>query len=121
MRVYAQKQKAPHAAGFFVAFQRSRGATRRPLKGLLSPALAKRLQAAEAELAALPELSACVRVDDVLRRLPDGVRRFRRMAARLGDAPIDVECGRAALKGLLGPIWIAPRDGYLVEGVFAQT
>ena len=33
---------------------------------------------------------------------------------RLGDAPIDVERGRAALKGLLGPIWIAPRDGYLV-------
>ena len=26
----------------------------------------------------------------------------------------DVERGRVALKGLLDPIWIAPRDGYLV-------
>ena len=38
----------------------------------------------------------------------------RRMAARLGDAPIDVDRGRATLKGLLGPIWISPRNGYLV-------
>ena len=83
-------------------------------KGLLSPALAKRLPHAEAELAALPAPSTVVRVDDVLRRLPDAVKCFRRMAARLGDAPIDVERGRAALKGLLGPIWITPRDGYLV-------
>jgi hypothetical protein len=66
------------------------------------------------ELAVLPVPSTVVRVDDVLRRLPEAVKRFRRMAARLGEAPIDVERGRAALKGLLGPIWIAPPDGYLV-------
>ena len=83
-------------------------------KGLLSPALAKRLQDAEAELAALPAPSTVVRVDDGLRRLPDAVKRFRRMVASLADAPIDVERGRAVLKDLLGPIWIAPRDGYLV-------
>jgi hypothetical protein len=82
--------------------------------GLLSRSLAKRLQDAETELTALPPPSAVVRVDDLLKRLPEAVKRFRRMAARLGDAPIDVERGRAVLKGLLGPIWIAPRDGYLV-------
>ena len=55
-------------------------------------------------------------------RLPDAVQHFRRMAGGPGDAPIDVEGGRAALKGLLGPIWITPRDGYLVAkmGLNAQ-
>ena len=37
------------------------------------------------------------------------------MVASLGDAPIDVERGRAVLQDLLGPIWIAPRDRYLVS------
>lgn len=69
---------------------------------------------AEAELAAVPAPSTVVRVDDLLRRLPEAVGRLRRMAGRLGNAPIDVERGRATLKGLIGPIWIAPRDGYLV-------
>jgi hypothetical protein len=55
-----------------------------------------------------------VRVGDVLRRLPEAVKQFRRMVSRLGEAPIDVERGRAELKGLFGPIWISPRDGYLV-------
>ena len=34
--------------------------------------------------------------------------------ASLGDA-IDGERGRAVLQDLLGPIWIAPRDRYLVS------
>jgi site-specific DNA recombinase len=82
--------------------------------GLLSPSLAKRLQDAESELAALRAPLTILRVDDVLRRLPDAVKRFRQMVARLGDVPIDMERGRAAVKGLIGPIWIARRDGYLV-------
>jgi hypothetical protein len=36
------------------------------------------------------------------------------MVARLGDAPIDVQRGRSLLRGLLGEIRIAQRDGYLV-------
>ena len=82
-------------------------------KGLLSPSLSKRLQDTESELATIPTPSPVVRGDDILRRLPDAVKRFRRMVARLGDAPIDVERGRATLN-LLGPIWISPRNGYLV-------
>jgi hypothetical protein len=81
---------------------------------LLSSTLSKRLQDAETELAGLPAHSPVVRMDDFLKRLPEAVARFKQMAAKLGDAPIDVERGRALLKGLLGPIWISPRDGDLV-------
>jgi site-specific DNA recombinase len=82
-------------------------------KGLLSPALSRRLQEAEAALAALPAPATVVQVDGVLQRLPEIVQRFRRLVGRLGDA-IDPQVGRAELRNLLGPILIEPRDGYLV-------
>lgn len=53
-------------------------------------------------------------IEHVHKRLQVAVSRFRRMAAGLGDAPIDIERGREVLKGLLGEIRIEPRDGYLV-------
>ncbi len=86
-------------------------------KELLSPSLAKRLQHAEAALAALPAPPTVVRIDDLLKRLPEAVKRFLWMVASLADAPIDVERGRAVLQDLVGPIWIAPREGYLVAKV----
>lgn len=52
-------------------------------KGLYSPTLVKRLQDAEAELAALPPpLSPVVKVDDLLKRLPEAVARYRVYTAR---------------------------------------
>jgi site-specific DNA recombinase len=78
-------------------------------QGLLSQALAKKLQDAEAELAALPEPTNVVKVDELLERLPQAVEKYRRMVGRLGDAPINVERGRELLRGLLGDIRIAPR------------
>lgn len=87
-------------------------------KGLLSPTLAKRLQAAEAELATLPPPSTTiVKAEDVISRLPDAVRRFRRMAADLGNAPIDMEKARSELRRLLGQVWIAPRKDHLVARI----
>lgn len=83
-------------------------------QGLMSPTITKRLQAAESELATLPPPSTVVKADDVLARLPDALQRFRRMVARLGDAPIDIEKGRSELRRLLGSVWIAPRENYLV-------
>lgn len=83
-------------------------------QGLLSQTLARKLQDAEAELAALPEPTNVLRVHDVLARLPQAVDKYRRMVQRLGDAPIDVERGRELLRGLLGDIRIAPRGDHLV-------
>ena len=83
--------------------------------GLLSPALAKRLGTRRRELAALPAPSTVVRVDDVMKRLPEAVQRFRRMVSRLGDAPIDVERGRADAQGLAADrSGLRRRDGHLV-------
>lgn len=62
----------------------------------------------------LPAQSTVIRVDELLKRLPEAVERFRRMGYKLSDAPIDVERGRAVLKSLLGPILISPRDGYQI-------
>ena len=55
-----------------------------------------------------------VNVDEPLKRLPEAVERYRRMVKGLGTAPINVERGRELLRGLLGQIRVAPRDGYLV-------
>ncbi len=63
---------------------------------------------------ALPLPSTVIQVDDLLKRLSEAVSHYRRMVGQLGDAPIDIERGRAMLRGLLGEIRIAPRDGYLV-------
>ncbi len=84
-------------------------------QGLLSPTLGKRLQAAEAELGAMPSpVTKVIKADDVLRVLPDAVQRFRRMAAKLGDASIEPEKARAELRKLLGPILVEPREGHLI-------
>lgn len=83
-------------------------------QGLLSQTLARKLQDAEAELAALPEPANVVKVDELLARLPQAVEKYRRMVQRLGDAPINVERGRELLRGLLGDIRIAPRGDHLV-------
>jgi uncharacterized protein YPO0396 len=89
-------------------------------KGLYSPTLVKRLQDAEAELAAIPPPSPVVNADDLLKRLPEAVARYKAMAENLGDAPVNTMRARALLKGLIGPILIAPRDGYLVARMGLQ-
>lgn len=80
---------------------------------MVSPALAKRLQDAEAGLAALPAASV-VRVADALRVIPRAVERYREMVAKLHDAPIDVSRARAIIRDLLGDIGVEPRDGRLI-------
>jgi hypothetical protein len=65
----------------------------------LSQTLAKKLQDAEAKLAALPAPPVIVKVDEVLARLPQAVEKYRRMVQRLGDSPIKVERGRELLRG----------------------
>ncbi len=55
-----------------------------------------------------------VKVDDLLKRQPEAVARYKAMADDLGGAPVNTMRARALLKGLLGPILIAPRDGHLV-------
>jgi hypothetical protein len=74
----------------------------------------QRLQEAETELAQLPGPSAVVRVDDVIKHLPEAIARYRQMVSNLGDAPIDVELARQAVRGILDEITIVPRDGYSV-------
>ncbi|MBN8279058.1 MAG: recombinase family protein [Gammaproteobacteria bacterium] len=84
-------------------------------QGLVSPSLRRDLQAAEAELAALPPPeTAVIQADDVLRLLPEAVKRYRRMVADLGNAPVDPERARAELRKLLGTILVEPREGHLV-------
>jgi hypothetical protein len=38
--------------------------------------------------------------------------RYRQMMSNLGDAPIDLERAREAVRGLLGEITIVPKDGH---------
>lgn len=83
-------------------------------RGMMSPTLRQRLLEAETELAQLPGPSAVVRMDDVIKRLPEAMGLYRQMVSNLGDAPIDVERAREAVREMLGEITIVPRDGYLV-------
>ena len=83
-------------------------------QGMNSPALRQRLQEAEAEFAQLPGPPAVGRVDDAIKHVPEAMARFRKMVTKLGDAPIDVERAREAVRGLVGEITIVPRDGFLV-------
>ena len=55
-----------------------------------------------------------VSVEDSLRQMPTPVSRYREMGGNLGEAPIDVERAREAIRGLVGEIGIAPREGDLV-------
>ena len=47
-------------------------------------------------------------------RLPAAVARYRKMVEDLGDAPVDIERGREALREILGEVQIAPHEGHLV-------
>ena len=82
--------------------------------GLMSPTVRTRLQAAEAALAALPPPPAVIRVDQAIARLPAAVARYRKMVEDLGDAPVDIERSREALREILGEVQIAPHEGHLV-------
>lgn len=83
-------------------------------QGMISPALRQRLQEAESDLSRLTEPAPVVGIEAALQRLPEAVNRYRAMVADLGNAPIDRGRTREIVRGLLGDIRIAPRDGYLV-------
>ena len=83
-------------------------------QGMNSPALRQRLQEAESELSRLAEPAPVVGIEAALQRLPEAVNRYRAMVADLGNAPIDRGRTREIVRGLIGEIRIAPRDGYLV-------
>ena len=88
-------------------------------KGLLSPALARRLQNAEAAVAALP-MANVTRMDDLARVLPQAVERYRRMVSNLHDSPIDVPRARALIRDLIGEIRVEPRGGRLIAKLGLQ-
>lgn len=88
-------------------------------QGLLSPALARRLQEAEAAVAALP-IANVTRMDDLARVLPQAVERYRRMVGNLDEAPIDVRRARALIRDLIGEIRVEPRGGRLIAKLGLQ-
>ena len=88
-------------------------------KGLLSPDLARRLQDAEAEIAALP-ITNVTRMDDLMRVLPPAIERYRRMVGNLHDSPVDVPRARALIRDLIGEIRVEPRGDRLIAKLGLQ-
>jgi site-specific DNA recombinase len=82
-------------------------------KGLMSPALARRLQDSEAALTAL-QIGTVTPTDDLLQALPRAVERYQRMVERLQDAPIDITRARNVLRDLIGEIRVEPRGDRLI-------
>jgi hypothetical protein len=97
-------------------------------KGLLSSCLAKRLQHAEAALAALPAPPTVVRIDELLKRLaggrealsPDGsqprgcAHRRRARAGRVtGSTRPDMDCAAGWLSGRQGGLELQPLSASL--------
>lgn len=84
-------------------------------KGLLSPALSTRLQAAEQELATLSSAESVINAEDVLRLIGPAVEAYRRRVTNLPEtirkAP---DVARKVIRDGVGPIVVEPRDGYLV-------
>lgn len=81
---------------------------------MISPALRQGLREAESEMSRLTAPAPVVGIEAALQRLPEAVNRYREMVADLGNAPTDIERTREIVRGLVGDIRIAPRDGYLV-------
>ena len=86
--------------------------------GLLSPALARRLQDAEAAVAAMP-IPNVTRMDDLMRVLPQAVERYR------ADGQQPARCARrypagALIQDLIGEIRVEPRRDRLIAKLRLQ-
>ena len=80
-------------------------------KGIHSPALIAKLQAAEGELERLRAAVKVIDVKAVMAAIPAGVARYRALVAKLGSkTPMDIEQAREVIRGITDCIPVRPGE-----------